>query len=560
MRLIVIPDIAQGDDPAEPARLKQVMSAHPLNLLVMEAARRAFFAADAPESPESDISWVIPQQWDMSLPVDQGRVLHANLGATIADGLRQELSRHPWLILSHGRFVTQTSQSLLDDVLAENHADVVAIQVSPQLRAHRERIRLTPQGDLVGCRRLYRDVAEPTPLTACRAHHVFIRPACAERLLSDGSVRSIEDVLARSQTLGLRIRSFAVAGTEIDLASSQGLLTLCGWMLNPARQSPAVSKFLHDRTNACAGISPQARMVGPILVGSGVQVEADAVVVGPTVLCKDSRVGPQALVDASVVGEGVAVPSDRRLTGACVLTRQQESGQTPADTSAGPASGRRVVAMYSGGEFRTWSRFSYARCFKRVADILMAAVVILLFAPIIPFIALAIRINSPGPIFYKDCRQGRHGRPFRCIKFRTMRVGAAEIQDKLRFVSEVDGPQFKINDDPRISGVGRFLRETCIDEIPQFFNVLAGQMSVVGPRPSPEAENTQCPSWRDARLSVRPGITGLWQVCRTRQPFKDFQEWIYYDTKYVRELSLRNDLWICIQTFRRLVSSFVEQF
>ena len=112
-------------------------------------------------------------------------------------------------------------------------------------------------------------------------------------------------------------------------------------------------------------------------------------------------------------------------------------------------------------------------------------------------------------------------------------------------VNQVDGPQFKIDNDPRITGLGQFLRDTCIDELPQFFNVLAGQMSVVGPRPSPENENESCPAWRDARLSVRPGITGLWQLYRTRQEGQDFQEWVYYDTQYVRNVSFRLDLSIC---------------
>jgi lipopolysaccharide/colanic/teichoic acid biosynthesis glycosyltransferase len=204
--------------------------------------------------------------------------------------------------------------------------------------------------------------------------------------------------------------------------------------------------------------------------------------------------------------------------------------------------------------------FSYAGCFKRAVDIVAALTALVLFAPVIPFIALAVKLNSPGPVFFRDRRQGLQGKLFHCIKFRTMREGSDKIQEKLRFVSEVDGPQFKLADDPRITTVGRFLRETYLDEIPQFLNVLCGQMSVVGPRPSPESENTLCPSWRDARLSVRPGITGLWQVCRTRQPQKDFQEWIRYDTQYVRELSFRLDLWICWRTFRRMVSSFAEQF
>jgi len=183
-----------------------------------------------------------------------------------------------------------------------------------------------------------------------------------------------------------------------------------------------------------------------------------------------------------------------------------------------------------------------------------------LFLPVLPLLALAVKISSPGPVFFRHRRQGLHGEAFDCIKFRTMRAGADQIQDKLRFVCEVDGPQFKMADDPRITSVGRFLRETYLDEIPQFFNVLRGQMSVVGPRPSPESENTLCAFWRDARLSVRPGITGLWQVCRTRESMKDFQEWIHYDTCYVRELSARLDLWICWRTFRRMVQNFISQF
>ncbi|MEK7992640.1 MAG: sugar transferase, partial [Planctomycetota bacterium] len=86
------------------------------------------------------------------------------------------------------------------------------------------------------------------------------------------------------------------------------------------------------------------------------------------------------------------------------------------------------------------------------------------------------------------------------------------------------------------------------------------QMSVVGPRPSPESENTLCPHWRDARLSVRPGITGLWQIFRTREPMRDFQEWIHYDVQYVRSLSLKTDLWICWQTTRKLLDNFISQF
>jgi lipopolysaccharide/colanic/teichoic acid biosynthesis glycosyltransferase len=126
----------------------------------------------------------------------------------------------------------------------------------------------------------------------------------------------------------------------------------------------------------------------------------------------------------------------------------------------------------------------------------------------------------------------------------------------------VDGPQFKMKDDPRITSVGRLVRMTNIDEIPQLFNVLLGHMSLVGPRPSPFRENQICVPWRRARLSVRPGITGLWQICRERRSSGDFQQWIFYDTLYVRHASTWLDIKIILATvftlggFRRLPPSY----
>jgi lipopolysaccharide/colanic/teichoic acid biosynthesis glycosyltransferase len=195
-----------------------------------------------------------------------------------------------------------------------------------------------------------------------------------------------------------------------------------------------------------------------------------------------------------------------------------------------------------------------------MADVIIAIMVLILFAPIMLIVILVIKLASPGPVFFKHKRQGMHGKPFGCLKFRTMIVGADKMQDKIRRLNQVDGPQFRIDDDPRISSVGSFLRDTYLDEIPQFVNVLLGQMSIVGPRPSPKSENTLCPAWHDARLSVRPGVTGLWQICRTRQPMQDFQEWIYYDIQYVKNLSVIMDLHICWLTAKKMFGNFIGQF
>ena len=119
---------------------------------------------------------------------------------------------------------------------------------------------------------------------------------------------------------------------------------------------------------------------------------------------------------------------------------------------------------------------------------------------------------------------------------------------------QADGPQFFIENDPRVTRVGRVIRKLQIDELPQFLNVLAGHMSVVGPRPSPYKENQYCPPWREARLSVRPGVTGLWQVSRTRRKGLDFQEWIRYDLSYVSSASWSLDLRILWRTVRVLLT------
>ncbi|MDC0992081.1 sugar transferase, partial [bacterium] len=146
---------------------------------------------------------------------------------------------------------------------------------------------------------------------------------------------------------------------------------------------------------------------------------------------------------------------------------------------------------------------------KRSLDLVAASFAMLLLAPLYLLIAILIHRFDGRPILFRHVRQGRGGREFKCLKFRTMRNDAEEMAQNLGAIDQSDGPQVFILDDPRVTRLGRFLRMTSLDEIPQFWNVFRGHMSIVGPRPSPERENQFCPAWREARLSVRPGITGL---------------------------------------------------
>lgn len=185
---------------------------------------------------------------------------------------------------------------------------------------------------------------------------------------------------------------------------------------------------------------------------------------------------------------------------------------------------------------------------KRMLDICASAALLLMLLPVMVIVALLILLEDGRPVFFGHIRQGRGGKLFTCWKFRSMIRNAEQIARELDAYNQCDGPQVYIQDDPRVTRVGRILRPVHLDELPQLWNVLVGQMSLVGPRPSPDDENQYCPAWRDIRLSVRPGITGLWQLYRRREPGEDFQEWIRYDIRYVRRAGLRLDFKILAMT------------
>ncbi len=184
--------------------------------------------------------------------------------------------------------------------------------------------------------------------------------------------------------------------------------------------------------------------------------------------------------------------------------------------------------------------------FKRVLDIFGGLVGLALAGPIMIATAIAIKLDSPGPVFFKQVRAGRSGRKFTMYKFRSMVVDAEAKKAALMHLNEMGGPVFKIKRDPRITATGRFIRKTSVDELPQFFNILMGDMSLVGPRPPLPSEVDDYEAWQRRRLSVKPGLTGLWQVSGRNQV--DFDEWMQLDLKYIDEWSLWLDIKILLKT------------
>lgn len=192
---------------------------------------------------------------------------------------------------------------------------------------------------------------------------------------------------------------------------------------------------------------------------------------------------------------------------------------------------------------------------KRGFDIVFSFLALLGTIWIYPIAASLIWLTDGRPIFFIHRRQTVGGRNFPCIKFRTMKENADRMTSGLGLRNRADGPQVYIDpdEDPRLTRVGRWMRRFDIDEVPQFLNVLLGHMSIVGPRPSPDDENQFSPSWRETRLSLRPGITGLWQVMRSRKEGLDFQEWIRYDIMYAETKRWRLDLWLIWRTVLKLI-------
>ncbi len=281
------------------------------------------------------------------------------------------------------------------------------------------------------------------------------------------------------------------------------------------------ARELHPGVWADTSFSPDpaAKFVGPVWIGAGRTVDPETTLIGPFVLWDDPASRPEF---SPIVWPAV---------------RQIDLPRMHKPTVSLTLNAKRVHSLV-----------------KRVFDLIFSVFAIAITLWIYPFIALAIWIEDGWPIFFAHRRETIGGREFPCLKFRSMYRDAEKMKQQMTEQNLADGPQVYFAWDPRVTKVGRFLRKTRLDELPQFFNVLRGQMSVVGPRPSPFKENQFCPAWREARLSVRPGITGLWQVKRTREIGLDFQEWIKYDIEYVENASFSLDMMIILRTIVSVIA------
>ena len=352
------------------------------------------------------------------------------------------------------------------------------------------------------------------------------------------------------------VRGITLSGTVNPLRSLQDYLE--------ANQEIACASGGGPRSSS--RIDPTASLHGPVLMGENVVIEAGALVVGPAVIGRDAVIGAGAVLHESIVGPRVrlhegSVVRKSILAEDAFVHPQRMLWRTLAFQAVDLPNGHGDLlrlseegwSLMAGGAMveTAVGRGRLSRLAKRAFDFSAC----LVFGPVIALVCLAlgilVKLTSKGPVLFQETRQGEGGRDFTLYKLRTMVQGAHLEQAALQAQNESDGPMFKIMHDPRITPLGHWLRKTSLDELPQFLCVLKGDMSLVGPRPLAEKEMKWNPAWRELRLSVKPGLTGPWQVwCATSS---DFSSWIVSDAYYVRHGSFILDIRLIFETLAVMV-------
>jgi len=463
-----------------------------------------------------------------------------------------------WSVLTDCRVTAGLTSRVIQEAL--EHAgpcDAALFCAGCAGSCYREEVALDGQGNLQIIRRQYSIDSSERDFKSSYPQILVVRQSVLTSVLAGEVPAELDTVRAKLDKAGIRLPHAIIPGRSYHLTSDEEVLRFQADLVWRYRQllPMGVRRALSESNPGNGGglVATSAVVRGAVVLGRGVQIGSEAVVLGPCTIGDGAVIGDGCLVRNSVILPKVSLPAGQRVESSIVGlvgVRGRPPRCSPRCRAVGPRVTMAAVAADQVLSPEVAFRDRVYQLVKRAMDVVIAAVALLLMLPVLPLIALGIKIESRGPVFYVARRQTKNGRVFGCIKFRTM-VADADVREQeiLAQANEVDGLHIKVRDDPRITRVGNLLRRTNVDEVPQFLNVLVGHMSVVGPRPSPEKENRICPGWREARLAVRAGITGLWQISRSRQRGEsDFQEWIYYDIEYVRHQSLWLDVRIILRT------------
>jgi len=441
---------------------------------------------------------------------------------------------------------------------------VVRSEARASRRPQREQARLAPDGALLDLSVQYAqgsDEAEWRPAGV----YLFEREAL-ERIPTGVYCDIKEQFLPGLLATGLPVFTHSITGYLAELEWVEDYMTAHFDLLRGLTGQRPGGEELMDGVWAEGEVdlAPDAVLVGPLALGWGSRVGSGARLIGPLAVGNGSEIGPHALVRETIVGAGVRVGAGAKVERSVLVDGVQlDEGVAVQDSVVAWKTfklgqlnlvERDLAVRTAALPLREYLGLRLRRglydSLKRAFDVASSALALVASLPVMALAALALKLDSSGPILFTQARCGKGGRQFRMLKFRSMRQDADQLQDELQALNESDGPVFKITDDPRLTRVGRVLRKYSLDELPQLWNVLMGDMSVVGPRPLAEQELRLCPAWRDARSQVKPGLTGLWQV--SAREHNAFSNWIRHDLRYIRNQSLLLDMKIVLRTVTAL--------
>jgi lipopolysaccharide/colanic/teichoic acid biosynthesis glycosyltransferase/NDP-sugar pyrophosphorylase family protein len=472
------------------------------------------------------------------------------------------IGNDPFLVIHGSLFLDANLRDLVESHVRSAAAATVGVHATPRGARDWHRVELeVGEGSRVNGIKTRDQSPESQPTRVPVGVYVFDPSVLSA--IEPGIYYDIkEQLLPRLRAEGHLIVAKGIGGYCKNILELKDYLSVNRDVLNGIANSFRLEQQVADGIWVGRGsqVSPMATLLGPVLIGRDC-------VIGPRV----QIVGPACIGDGCVVEEGTLIRESLLLPGARMERNSRAEGCVlAADTVISPGLSLRGVVAIPGslgvgdidladtdpiirgvvsstGQYAR-SRFRYGLCrlVKRSLDLIVSAVGLVAALPLLLVVGLAVKLTTPGPVFFRQRRCGKFGKEFSMVKFRTMVRDAEAMQTRLRQQNEVDGPIFKIEKDPRFTRLGKLLRRYSIDELPQLWNVLMGEMSLVGPRPLAANEMAFCPAWRDVRLKVCPGITGLWQVGgRSKTSFHD---WIRLDTKYVLERSTFLDFKILMKT------------
>lgn len=484
-------------------------------------------------------------------------------------GILWDLSRfikdESFLVINSSTYIRHMN---LDDFFNfhKEHNSVLTVGINKIKQSFPERINTTKGGIVTDFSNIHSSrngnfLLKPTGI-------YMLNPLALKYVEKKGYFDLKEQLIPALQNASLPVYSYEVKGYSRVINSIEDYFNihrenLCNGLAKSNKMIEIAEKTWIGKS---VSISPEAYLLGPVIIGNNCTIGKNAKIIGPSIIGNACNISENVLIRESILWDNLVMEKGSSAS-YCVIGRglNISSGDSFNNTiivdklKIGDVNLIPLKYEFNWIAGATIPVKDSLKCFlfrgvKRSIDIFFSSIGLIILSPLILLISIFIKLDSEGPVIFWQKRCGKDGKDFKMLKFRTMIKGAEDIQYSLIPKKEVDGPMFKIAKDPRITRIGGFLRKSSLDELPQLINVLKGKMSLVGPRPLVMDEMKFNRSWRDIRLKIKPGITGLWQVHgRSKGPFHD---WIQYDIHYVKNQSLWMDIKIMIKTISVVFTRF----